>query len=105
MNDFLSVWTPGSVLVALIGGFLLGLLVLPWLDNRRFTIAETAIRLSVGGTVLGAVFYTGQVLDTLFTSGSSLAWRVLSRFLLWVFYAVVIAIGAGIGIRRRRRRR
>jgi hypothetical protein len=100
--DFFAVWTAGSVLAAIVGGLLLGFVVVSRFDNPRFTAIESVGVVALLGGIAGFVFWAAQIADTLFADGPSLAWRVVSRFGLWVVFTLSLAVGTGVGIRFRR---
>lgn len=101
ISDLVSVWTPGALTTAVVGGFVLGL-VMSQFDNPRFDPLESAALLLVLGLLAGTVFWSGQIVDTLTTQGESLAWRVASRFGLFVVFILTMTLGEAIGMRRRR---
>lgn len=101
MTELLAVWTPASVLSAVVGGFFFGLLLTP-LNSGRYNIGRTVL-ITIGiGALFQLVFWTGQFVDTYTASGPALAWRVFSRFALSLVYVLAIAAGSGIGLRRSR---
>lgn len=103
MSDLLNVWTPDAVLSALIGGFLLGILLLGRFgDNPGYSALTTLILTISIGAFAGLVFWSGQIMDTYLSSGPSLATRVVGRFALFILFIVTTAIGTGINISHRR---
>lgn len=101
MTELFAVWTPASLLSAILGGFLFGLLLAP-LDSGRYNVGRTVL-ITIGiGALFQLVFWTGQFVDTYTASGPALAWRVASRFALSLVYVLAIAIGSGVGLRRHR---
>lgn len=102
IDDLLSVWTPGAVVTALVGGGLLGFVLVSRFDNPRFTSLETVAVMILIGIFAGLVFWAGQAVETYFSDGPMFAWRVISRFGLWCLFILALAIGTGVGVRFRR---
>jgi hypothetical protein len=102
VTDFLIVWTPASVLTALIGGGALGLLIVSRFENPRFDALETVAVMVIIGMLAGLVFFAGQAVETYYSDGPAFAWRVISRFGLWGLFVVAMAFGTGLGVRFRR---
>lgn len=102
MTDLFVVWTPAALLAAIVGGNLLGLLLVARFDNPRFSATESVGVIALVGTFAAAVFWSGQIVDTLVADGPTLAWRVVSRFGLFLVFVGAMALGTGIGIRRAR---
>jgi hypothetical protein len=71
-------------------------------DNPRFTAIESVGVVALLGGIAGFVFWAAQIADTFFADGPALAWRVVSRFGLWVVFTLSLAVGTGVGIRFRR---
>ena len=102
MTDLLVVWTPTAVLTAVVGGFVLGLLLVSRFENPRFDAIETVAVMLIIGMFAGLVFWSGQAIETYNTEGPEYAWRVISRFGLWSVFVLAMALGTGIGVRFRR---
>lgn len=101
ISDLLTVWTPGALLSAIVGGALLGVVVSA-LDNPRFSAFESAALLLGFGIVAGGVFFAGQIVDTLGSQGPAFAWRVASRFGLFIVFVATMALGMGLAMRHSR---
>lgn len=102
MTDLFVVWTPGAVLTAIVGGTLLGFVLVSRFDNPRFDAVETIAVMVIIGLFAGLVFWAGQAVETYFSEGPALAWRVVSRFGLWGVFVLALAGGTGLGVRFRR---
>ena len=102
MPDPFVVWSPDAILTALIGGATLGLLVVARFENPRFGALDTVAVTAMVAILAGFVFYAGQAVETYFADGITHAWRVVSRFGLWVLFSLAMAIGTGLSVRRHR---
>lgn len=102
MNELLIVWTPAGVISAIAGGLGIGYFVIGQiLRNPRYSSGqaspfESGRLVALAGAIVGATFYVGQTLSTLLeeSGGVDLAWRVVSRFALWLLYSLCLGIGA-----------
>lgn len=97
MISLFVVWTPASIVAAIVGGALVGLLLISRFDNPRFDARESAAVVALLGSFAGLVFWSA-----LFSDGPTNAWRVVSRFGLFLLFIVAMGIGTGIGVRRER---
>lgn len=113
MSNFLAaittVWTPETIIVATVAGFLLGVLVVGKITSlpsyvSDATALEVAIGLAITGILAGAVFYVGQALVDV---AEDIPARLLSRFSVWCIYVLAMAVGTGIrvAVDRQNRRR
>jgi hypothetical protein len=102
VTEFFAVWTPGSVITALVGGLLMGFLLVSRFDNPRFDALESIGVILILGIFAGLTFWSGQIVDTYATSGPAFGWRVVSRFGLFVLFVLALGAGTGLGVRFRR---
>lgn len=100
MSELASVWTPASLVSAIVGGVGIGYFVIGQiLRNPRYSSGQASAvdvaKLVIGSAaIVGATFYVGQILSTFFEAGENLAWRIISRFTLWLLYALCLGVGA-----------
>lgn len=95
---FDNIWSPGTVIAALVTGFLLGFLFLGYLAaaptyaSVRLTAAKTAL-FTVASTLLtGIVFWGGQTFAA-WLEGDPGWPRVMTRYVLWVIWALAMGVG------------
>ena len=90
-----SVWTPGAVAIALIGGAMTGALFGMLLPPNPAIVGRAQI--VVGFAVIGfcgVVFYIGQIIEA-WAAGDP--WeRLVSRALLWLMFSLALAVAAYI---------
>lgn len=105
-----EVWTPLSVLAAVVSGLLLGVFLLGWFaTNPRYSTGlvppATVAFLTFWSSALALlVFYAGQTAATYLVGDE--AWpRVASRYGLWVVSSGAIAVGTWVRVRVERHRR
>lgn len=89
MDWITEVWTIPAILAAIIGGFALGVIFFGRLGFQRAAFMVSMV------TLIGGVFYSGQILDTVLSDPTH-GERVTSRFAIWVIYAVAIFLGAAL---------
>ena len=96
--SLLVVWTPATMAVAVLAGIGVGY----WIVGRfaadpRWAAASASPRglgilVAVLAAIVGLVFYVGQATAT-FVEGDPNWPRVVSRFGLWLLYAVFLGLG------------
>jgi hypothetical protein len=99
MTDLFVVWTPASLVGAVIGGLLLGFVVVARFENPRFSALESVGGMIFIGILAGATFWLPQIVDTYNAQGPAFAWRVISRFGLWCLFILAMGFGTGLGVR------
>lgn len=105
MSELSTVWTPAAVISAVVGGLGIGYFVLGQiLRDPRYSSGQASPRdvwrlVVRGAALVGFGFYIGQVVATSFEAGGDFGWRVISRFLLWLLYSLLLAVGAAWSIR------
>ncbi len=104
-SELIEVWSPLSILAALVSGLIVGYLLVgrfasdPAYASGVSTPIEYGIVAAVLAAALGAIFYGLQIATSWF--GGDTAWtRVVSRFGLWALYSVAIGIGTWIRLNR-----
>lgn len=110
MTELFGVWTPATAIAAIVGGLGFGY-VFTAAIIRTALFASLAIPARVGAVLMGLLmmgagilFYLGQVAATI--AGGDSQWpRVLSRFTLWLVYAIFLAVGTYFAARRDEQRR
>lgn len=102
MTELFVVWTPTAFLTAFVGGSIFGFVLVSRFENPRFDAIESGGVIVILGVTAGLVFWSGQAVETYNTEGESLAWRVVSRFLLWGVFTLAMAAGTALGVRFRR---
>jgi uncharacterized membrane protein YedE/YeeE len=97
MDWLFDVWSVPGVTAAIVGGLVFG-----WAIRRPFYILVVTQTTIVFFFVLltGAVFFGGQIVDTLLADPVH-ASRVTSRFAEWVVFSLAVAIGTRLAGPRR----
>lgn len=104
--DFLfGVWTPAAVASAVVAGLGLGYTMVGWiiLNPAYSSLGSTATRyglLVAGASIIGGAFFWGGQVIGAYAGGDELWWRILSRFTIWLLYAVCLGIGAAWSFHR-----
>lgn len=102
---FGEVWTPATSITALMAGLAMGFFVVGTIAANPLyasnLAAASAVGRLVGGMAIitGVVFYVGQAIAAI--ADGDAGWpRVVSRFGLWMVYAIALGIGSWLRLRR-----
>lgn len=108
MNDpfgFASVWTPATVVAAVVGGILVGVFIIGPILADPIYVASTATTAMLtkitifAGVASNAVFWFGQLLASY--SGGDDAWpRILGRAFIQLVFVLFIGAGTWFKVRR-----
>lgn len=105
MSELFGVWTPATVLAAIVAGLGFGyiftdtIIRTAWFASLALPARLGAVLMGVALGGAGVVFYIGQVAATI--AGGDSQWpRVLSRFTLWLVCAVFLAVGTYLAAKR-----
>lgn len=108
MNDplgFASVWTPATVIAAVVGGVLVGIFIIGPILADPIYVASTATtamltKITVwAGAASTAVFWIGQLLASY--SGGDDAWpRIVGRAFIQALFVLFIGAGGWYKVRR-----
>lgn len=97
MSDLLVVWSPATLVVAVLAGLGVGYWMVGRVAADPTWASPNATALGLGFLVtvlaigIGIVFYVGQATATAVEGGP---WdRVVSRFGLWIVYAIFLGVG------------
>ena len=91
------VWTPATVLTAVVTGLAIGFVVLGYLGSTPTyaadgTPGQVGRIVAFGGALAGLVFYVGQAAAT-YAEDDPNAQRIVSRYMLWVLYSMGMGLG------------
>lgn len=110
LEQLVEVWTPLSIAAAVLSGLVVGyFLVGRFASDPAYASGiagpfDYAVITAVLSIAIGMIFYSLQIL-TSFIGGDTAWTRVVSRFGLWVLYAIAIGVGTWIRLRRHIRRK
>lgn len=105
IQELVEVWTPLSIVAAILSGLVVGYFLVgrfasdPAYASGIAGPVDYALITAVLSIAIGMIFYSLQIL-TSFIGGDTAWTRVVSRFGLWVLYALAIGFGTWLRLRR-----
>lgn len=105
MSELFGVWTPAVVAAAVLAGLGVGffgagpIIRSPYFSSGQATPFANGVMIAAVAAVSGIAFYVGQVFGAI-AGGDDLWPRILSRFTLWLVYALFLGVGAWLSATR-----
>lgn len=105
LDGLTAVWTPATIVAAILTGLLVGAFPIGFVISRsRYRLptigpGEYGVLVAILGTLVGIAFFVGQVYAAGAVDNDPLAYRIASRYALFLLFGPCMGLGTSLSLR------
>lgn len=105
LDGLTAVWTPATIVAAIVTGLLVGVFPIGFVISRtRYRLpaigpGEYGVLVAILGTLVGIAFFVGQVYAASSVDRDPLAYRIASRYALFLIFGPCMGVGTWLALR------